>query len=69
VPTSDLKDLHNEFDEAVAAAYGWPKAVARDSDDIVQRLLTLNREIAAGTRKYDPFGTQAAAAAEMLLPD
>jgi len=64
-----LKALHGELDEAVAAAYGWPKAAAHDNDEIVQRLLKLNREIAGGKRKYDPFGTQAAAAAEMLLPD
>jgi hypothetical protein len=66
---TDLKALHNELDEAVVAAYEWPKALAHDSDEIVQRLLGLNREIAAGTRKYDPFGTQATAAAELLLPD
>jgi hypothetical protein len=65
---SDLKALHSELDEAVAAAYGWPRAVAHDGDEIVRRLLELNREIASGARKYDPFGTQAAAAAEMLLP-
>jgi hypothetical protein len=66
---TDLKALHRQLDEAVAAAYGWPKAVAHDGDEIVQRLLELNREIAAGSRKYDPFGTQVAAAAGMLLPD
>jgi hypothetical protein len=52
---TDLKALHCELDEAVAAAYGWPKAVAQDGDEIVQRLLILNREIADGTREYDPF--------------
>lgn len=52
---TDLKALHCELDEAVAAAYGWPKAVAQDGDEIVQRLLILNREIAVGTREYDPF--------------
>ncbi|MCA1704041.1 MAG: hypothetical protein LC808_12565, partial [Actinobacteria bacterium] len=52
---TELKALHCELDEAVAAAYGWPKAVAHDSNQIVQRLLILNREIAAGTRKYAPF--------------
>jgi hypothetical protein len=56
---TDLKAMHTELDEAVAAAYGWPNAVAHDADKIVQRLLGLNREIAAGTRRYDPFGTQA----------
>jgi hypothetical protein len=51
--------MHTELDEAVAAAYGWPKAVAHDADEIVRRPLGLNREIAAGTRRYDPFATQA----------
>src|SRR5450759_3643102 len=27
---ADLKALHAELDEAVAAAYGWPRAVAPD---------------------------------------
>ena len=67
---TDLKALHNELDEAVAAAYGWPKAVAHDSDEIVPRLLELNREINEGTMPYDPFGGQAAARAAYLpLPD
>jgi hypothetical protein len=55
---TDLKALHKQLDEAVAAAYGWPKAAAQDGDEIVQRLLELNREITAGTRTYDPFGAQ-----------
>ncbi len=59
--------LYTELDEAVAAAYGWPKDVAHNSDEVVQRLLELNRAIAAGKRAYDPFGTQAAATAEMFL--
>jgi hypothetical protein len=50
-----LKALHCELDEAVVTAYGWPKEVAQDDNKIVQRLLILNREIAAGTREYDPF--------------
>ncbi|MGH3919270.1 MAG: hypothetical protein ACRDSG_09570, partial [Pseudonocardiaceae bacterium] len=52
---TDLKTLHRKLDEAVAAAYGWPKEVAQDGDQIVQRLLIFNQEIAAGTREYDPF--------------
>lgn len=54
----DLKALHRKLDEAVAEAYGWPKAMAHDDDELVQRLLKLNREISAGKRTYDPFGTQ-----------
>jgi hypothetical protein len=56
---TDLKGMHTELDQAVATAYGWPNAVAHDADEIVRRLLRLNREITAGTRRYDPFATQA----------
>jgi hypothetical protein len=52
---ADLAKLHRELDEAVAAAYGWPRAVAHDADETNRRLLELNREIAAGTRPYAPF--------------
>lgn len=55
---TDLKALHGGLDEAVAAAYGWPKAVAQNGDEVVQHLLILNREIAAGTREYDPFNEE-----------
>ena len=51
----DLRELHRELDEAVAAAYGWPRSVAHDPDESNRRLLELNREIAAGERPYDPF--------------
>ena len=64
---ADLKALQKELDEAVAAAYGWPKAVAHDGDEIVRRLLELNREIAAGTRRYNPFGDQSSPAATAML--
>ncbi len=53
----DLRDLHRELDEAVAAAYGWPKSVAHDPDESNRRLLDLNRAIAAGEVEYDPFGS------------
>lgn len=53
---TDVRDAHRELDEAVAAAYGWPRSTARDSDEIVRRLLVLNRDITAGRRPYDPFG-------------
>lgn len=52
---SDLGAMHRELDDAVAAAYGWPRTVAHDADEIVQRLLILNQEIAAGAREYKPF--------------
>ena len=50
------RDLHAELDEAVAAAYGWPRAVAHDTDETNRRLLELNRQIAAGECEYHPFG-------------
>jgi hypothetical protein len=52
---ADLRDLHHELDEAVAAAYGWPKAVAHDPEESNRRLLELNREIVAGRVPYNPF--------------
>jgi hypothetical protein len=64
---ADLAALHRELDEAVAACYGWPKKVAQDGDEIVRRLLALNREIAAGERPYDPFGTGAGTTAPTPL--
>src|SRR6266508_1284182 len=39
----DLKDLHLGLDEAVAAAYGWPKKAAHDHvESNRRRLLELN---------------------------
>lgn len=61
----DLKVLHCKLDEAVAEAYDWPNAVAHDDDEIVRRLLELNRGIKAGRRTYDPFGVQAWAADQL----
>ena len=46
-----------------------PKAAAHDSDAIVQQLLELNREIAAGKRRYDPFGTRTSAMDELPMQD
>lgn len=54
---TDLKKLHRELDEAVAACYGWPKTVAQDKDEIARRLLILNAEIVEGKRVYDPFAS------------
>lgn len=58
---ADLRDLHRELDEAVAAAYGWPASVAHDPDESNRRLLELNRAIAAGEIEYDPFPAQVTA--------
>ncbi|WP_458042255.1 MULTISPECIES: DNA methyltransferase [Bacteria] len=52
---ADLAALHRRLDEAVAAAYGWPKSVAQDGPELVRRLSALNREIAEGGRAYAPF--------------
>jgi len=52
---TDLAALHRTLDEAVAVAYGWPKAVAQDAEEIVARLTKLNREITERTRNYVPF--------------
>jgi len=40
-----LADLHRKLDEAVFAAYGWPKTLA--DNEILERLLKLNHERAA----------------------
>ena len=53
---TDLAALHRKLDEAVCAAYGWPRSIAADPDETNARLLALNQEIAAGNRPYDPFG-------------
>ncbi len=55
----DLHQLHRELDEALTAAYGWPKSVAHDPDETNRRLLELNRAIAAGEEPYEPFETAA----------
>jgi hypothetical protein len=52
---TDLRDLHVELDEAVAAAYGWPASAARDPEESNRVLLELNRAIAADEIKYNPF--------------
>jgi hypothetical protein len=40
-----LKELHDELDDAVAEAYGWPKDLS--DEDILARLVDLNKERAA----------------------
>jgi hypothetical protein len=52
----DLKELHEELDEAVAAAYGWPASAAHDPQESNRLLLELNRAIVAGEVEYQPFG-------------
>ena len=43
-----LANAHRALDAAVAAAYGWPADLSED--DILSRLLMLNRERAAAGR-------------------
>jgi hypothetical protein len=52
---ADLAALHRKLDQAVCAAYGWPRSIAGDPDETNARLLALNQEIAAGKRPYDPY--------------
>ncbi|MCC6007758.1 MAG: class I SAM-dependent DNA methyltransferase, partial [Rhodobacteraceae bacterium] len=40
-----LRDLHDQIDAAVADAYGWPATLS--DDDILHRLVDLNRDRAA----------------------
>ncbi len=53
----DLKALHAQLDEAVAAAYGWPKSAAHDTAESNRRLLELNQAIAEGRVSYEPFAS------------
>jgi hypothetical protein len=44
-----LKDLHEQIDEAVSEAYGWPADLS--DEQIIDRLFTLNAERAAEERR------------------
>jgi hypothetical protein len=52
---TDLTALHRELDEVVADCYGWPRSIAQDDAELVRRLTERNREVAGGSRPYDPF--------------
>lgn len=52
---ADLRDMHVQLDEAVAAAYGWPASAAHDPEESNRLLLELNRAISAGEIDYKPF--------------
>ena len=43
-PPAWLKKAHADLDAAVAAAYGWTDGATMTDDDILRRLLALNRE-------------------------
>ncbi len=46
---SVLKELHDELDTAVAAAYGWPTTLS--DEEILERLVALNAERAAEEKR------------------
>ena len=50
-----LLAAHRRLDVAVAAAYGWPAAVAQDDDALVTRLVALNTAAADDPASYHPF--------------
>ena len=70
-----LKQLHDDLDAAVFAAYGWP--AASTDQEILERLTALNRERAAEEKAgrvrwlrpsfQNPYGTAAEVQAEMTL--
>jgi hypothetical protein len=49
----ELADLHAELDKAVNRCYGWPETAERTES--LDALLSLNRDIAAADRAYEPF--------------
>jgi N-6 DNA Methylase len=51
----DVKQLQDDLNSAVAAAYGWPTSAATDPDESNRLLLELNQAIAAGETEYRPF--------------
>jgi hypothetical protein len=65
-----LDNLHRTLDEAVAAAYGWPADLS--DDEILSRLLELNRTRAASNEPLPPApsrkGRGSAAAAVPAVP-
>jgi hypothetical protein len=73
---SVLKQIHDDLDAAVFDAYGWPHDL-RD-DEILQRLVDLNRERAEEEKRglirwlrseyQNPAGAQAPAATQSALP-
>lgn len=72
-----LRDIHDQIDAAVAEAYGWPATLSED--DILHRLVDLNRERAAEEARglirwlrpdyQNPAGTKAMAKGEQGAPD
>lgn len=51
----ELRVLHDQLDQAVADAYGWPPSTLDDADAITGKLLERNAAIAGGEIDYAPF--------------
>ncbi len=51
---SEVSDLHQQLDEAVARAYGWKPGIGRDPLEIKARLAKLHANVIAGA-SYMPF--------------
>lgn len=52
---TDVKHLHDQLDEAVARAYGWPANAVSDVDGSNRKLFELNLAIASEDAPYAPF--------------
>lgn len=52
---ADLAQLHKHLDSVVADCYHWPRKIAQDRFELLQRLGTLNQQIGQGSGQYDPF--------------
>lgn len=50
-----LARAHQELDQAVAAAYGWPEKISNNAYEVIPQLMELNRRIANGEIDYAPF--------------
>lgn len=54
----ELLEIHSRLDEAVCAAYGWPKRLTSDTDERNSRLTALVRAIDTGAVAYAPFAAR-----------
>jgi hypothetical protein len=44
---TELQELHERLNDAVNKCYGWPSGTWRDDNEVLTRLLELNRELTA----------------------
>lgn len=52
---ADARDLHDELDQAMARAYGWPASAGADANESNHNLFELNAAIAGKDVPYSPF--------------